>query len=506
MTRFSALLSASMLALLAGCAVGPNYHTPAAPNTNSYGEKPTPAETSSADHPHGAAQKFANGADVQAEWWTLFHSEPLNKMITEALAANPDLAAAQAALHVAQENTAAGEGILFPTVVGNFSTTRQKTSGAAAGGQFPGTLYTLHNASVNVTYGLDLWGASRREVEELSAQEDYQRFQLEAAYLTLTGNIVTAAIQEASLRGQIEATKTIVEDEEKQLQTVQTQFDLGAVNKAAVLSQQANLQQTRATLPGLESRLEQTRHLLSVLTGKPPSDAPAATFDFASLQLPDSLPVTIPSKLVEQRPDIRAADSELHAASASIGVAEANRLPQITLSAGMGTEAISLDKLFTPGSGIWSAGFGVAQTIFDGGTLAHQQGAAEASYDQAAALYKKTVLGAFQDVADTLRALEADADTLKAEVIAEQSASENLAITQEQYKDGAISYINLLSAEQLEQQAKLALVQAEAQRYADTAALFQSLGGGWWNRTKDQTDKILDENGRKSSGLGFIFP
>ncbi len=473
---------ASLAALAAGCAVGPDYHRPAAPETQTYEDRPLPAETASADTESGAAQKFAPGKEIPAEWWALFHSESLNRLIMQAIKANPDLEAAQAALREAGENAAAAGGVLFPTVSAGFSSIRQKTSGAAAGGNFPGSIYTLHDASVGVSYGLDVFGGARRQVEELEAVKEFQRFQMEAAYLTLAGNVVTSAVQEASLRGQIAATNKIIEDQQKQLDLTQQQFELGGAAKTVVLAQQTILEQTRATLPDLEKQLAQTRHQLSVLMGQLPSTAPDATFELSSLKLPDTLPVSLPSKLVEQRPDVRAADANLHAASAAIGVAVANRLPQITLSAGLGTEANTLGNLFGPGSGIWNFGGSIAQTVFDGGTLAHEQGAAEAAFDVAAAQYRKTVLAAFQDVADTLRALQSDAETLKAQTAAEAAASESLRLAQEQYDDGAINYLVLLNAEQAEQQAELALVRAEAQRYADTAALFQALGGGWWNR------------------------
>lgn len=488
------LCAASLVALLVGCAVGPDFERPTAPKTSDYDSDKLPAETASVDTENGGAQSFANGKDVPAEWWALYHSEPLNKLIKQSIRANPDLAAAQAALRQAQESYAAGTGALFPTVSAGFDTTRQKTSGAAFGGSFPGFLYTLHTASVSVSYGLDLFGGTRRGIEELEAGADYQRFQLEAAYLSLTGNVVTTAVNEASLRGQIAATKKILAEEDKQLDVIQRQLDVGAINKAPLLALRATREQTRATLPPLEKQLSQTRHLLSVLIGQLPSSPPEAAFDLANLQLPQTLPLSIPSQLVEQRPDVRAAEANLHAASADIGVAIANRLPQFTLSADMGSESNNLGKLFTSGTGIWSAGFSIAQTIFDAGTLEHKQGAAEAAFDVAAAQYRKTVLAAFQDVADVLRALQSDAETLKIQIEAERVATESLAVFKQQYEAGSASYLDVLSAEQTEQQTRIATVQAEAQRLADTAALFQALGGGWWNRTSDKTDISSAEN------------
>jgi NodT family efflux transporter outer membrane factor (OMF) lipoprotein len=471
-------LTASFAALTAACAVGPDFERPPAPDVTSFDEG-APQQTASANNPHGAAQSLAPSEPLPAEWWKLFRSAPLNEMITEALLHNPDLEAAEASLRVADENLAAGEGNLFPTVSGDFSSTRQKTSGASSGGNFPGSIYTLHNASVSVSYGLDVFGGTRRAIEGLEAARDYQSFQLEAARLSLTANVVTAAVKEASLRGQIAATKKLVEEQDKQLGIYNKQLDAGGVTRLAVLTQQTTLAQTRATLPPLELQLAQTRHALSALTGQLPTHAPKGVFDLDNLHLPEKLPLSLPSQLVEQRPDIRAAEANLHAASAEIGVAEAQRLPQFMLSADMGSMANQIGKLFSPGGGIWSLGGSVGETLFDAGTLAHKQSAAEASYDAAAAMYRKTVLAAFQDVADTLRALESDAKSLQAQSEAERYASDSLKLARNQFESGAISYLALLDAENAEQKSRIALVQAEAQRFADTAALFQALGGGW---------------------------
>ena len=297
--------------------------------------------------------------------------------------------------------------------------------------------------------------------------------------LSLTANLTTTAIQEASLRGQIEATKTLIDEQQKQLDLAKRQLDFGGVTRLAVLSQETTVAQSRASLPPLEQQLAETRHALSVLMGHMPLQVPEGQFELATLHLPYDVPLTLPSELVEQRPDIRAAEANLHIASAAIGVAEANRLPQITLSADIGSVANQVGKLFTPGNGIWDWGGSVTQVLFDAGALAHEQGAAEAQYDAAAAMYKKAVLLAFKDVADTLRALDADAKTLKAQSEAEHAASESLKLAHDQFDAGAISYLGLLDAENAEQRSRILLVQAEAQRFADTAALFQALGGGW---------------------------
>jgi NodT family efflux transporter outer membrane factor (OMF) lipoprotein len=475
---FPFILALCCAGLTAACAVGPDFERPAAPAETSYDEGAA-LKTASAGDKHGAAQNLTPGELLPAEWWQMFHSAPLNDLITEALQHNPDLEAAEASLRAANENLAAGEGELFPTFSADYSLTRQKTSGASNGGKFPGSIYTLHNASVNVSYGVDLFGGTRRTIEGLEAMRDYQSFQLEAARLSLAGNVVTAAIREASLRGQIAATKKLVDEQEKQVAIAKKQLDAGAVTRLALLSEQTTLAQTRATLPPLEQQLAETRHALSVLTGYAPSHAPKAAFELDSLHLPESLPLSLPSQLVEQRPDIRAAEANLHTASAAIGVALANRLPQLTLSGDMGSVAGQIGKLFTPGGGIWSIGGSLGETIFDAGTLEHKEDAAKANYDVAAAMYRKTVLTAFQDVADTLRALEADAKALQAQSEAERAAAESLKLARDQFDAGSISYLALLDSVNAEQKSRIALVQAEAQRFADTAALFQALGGGW---------------------------
>jgi NodT family efflux transporter outer membrane factor (OMF) lipoprotein len=461
--------------------VGPDFNRPDAPKDTSYESTPLPESTPVADKGTLPTQHFSAGKDVPAEWWTLFRSKSLDALLTKAVAANPDLQAAEATLRQAQESEAAGDSVLFPSITGSFDTTRQKTSGQSYGGQFPGSLYTLHNASVSASYVLDVFGGSRRQIEELESQTDYQKFQLRAAYLTLTSNVVTAAIQEASLRGQIAETKKIIAAEVKQLDLVKQQLAFGGVTRLVVLQQENLVATSKATLPTLEHQLAQIRHQLSVYCGDTPSHDPDAKFELSSLELPTDLPVTIPSQLVEQRPDIRAAEANLHVASAAVGVAEANRLPQITLSANIGDVATNLGKMFYPGTGIWSAGFDISQSVFDAGQLEHEQGAAEAEFDAMAAQYRSIVLQAFQNVADALNALQADAEALNLTNVADRTATEELKLSEDRFKAGAISSLELLNSQVTAQQAHINRVKAEAQRYADSAALFQALGGGWWN-------------------------
>ena len=469
-------------AALAGCMVGPDYRTPPAPAVDTYTAAPLPAQTASAPGASGPPQSFANGQDVPAAWWTLFHCEPLDALIREALADSPNVAAAQAALRQARENFLAQSGAtLLPAIDAQATATREKINGIAFGNPGFTEEFNLYNASVNVSYKLDVFGGSRRELEALHAQIDYQQFELQAAYLALSANIVTAAVREASLRAQIEATERIAEDEDAQLQLLRKQFDLGGVSRTAVLAQETLLAQTRATLPPLRQSLDQVRHQLAVLTGKTPAEAAVPEFRLEMFSLPVTLPVSLPSALVRQRPDILAADAVLHQASAQVGVATAALYPQITLSASYGFEALTPAQLFKAGSTVWSLGAGLLQPVFHGGQLNAQKRAAQAAYEQAEAQYRETVLLAFQNVADSLRALEHDATGLKAQTDAWRAASDSLDLTRSQYRIGGVSYLSLLDAQRQYQQTVLNLAQAQASRYADTAALFQSLGGGWWN-------------------------
>jgi len=474
---------------LAGCAVGPDFRTPAAPTTNVYTAEELPAKTAAAPGLAGTEQRFASGQDIPGEWWTLFHSETLDRLIRQALADNPTLAAAKAKLREAQENRRAGLGALFPNIDASASASRQKISGASIGQ--PDTdisAFNLFNASVDVSYALDLFGGTRRALESLQSQIDYQQFQLEGAYLTLTSNIVTTAVREASLRAQIVAIQKILALQEKQLGVVESQFRLGGISRSDVLAQKTQLAQTQATLPPLERDLAQTRHLLAVLTGRLPNEAAALPeFSLEEIELPEELPVSLPSSLVRQRPDIAASEALFHAACAQVGVATAYLYPQITLTGSYGFSAANAGDLFNSNSVVWNLGAGLLQPIFHGGTLTAKRRAAIAAYDQAAAQYRVTVLQAFQNVADVLRALETDARSLKAQADADAAARDTLDLTQKEFQFGAVSYLSLLNAERQYQQSQIGLIQAQAARFADTAALFQALGGGWWNRSMDNS-------------------
>lgn len=469
---------------LGGCALGPDFKTPAAPAAagDSYTPTPLPGQTASAPGVGGAAQQFAFGQEIPAQWWTLFRSPALDQLIRNALAQNPNMAAAEATLRQAQENYNAQAGnLVYPSVSAQLGATRQKTSGATAGSA--AGVFNLYNASVNVSYTPDVFGATRRTLEGAQAAVDYQRFQVEATYLALSANVVTTAIQEASLRAQLQATREVLDALNRQLGVIEKQFEYGAVPRGTVLSQRNQVAQVAATVAPLEKALASARHQLSVLAGKLPGEAGMPEFALESLTLPQQLPVSLPSALVRQRPDIRASEELLHQASAAIGVATAAQYPQFSLSGSYGSSSQSFGKLFDSNTNAWSLAAAITQPIFNGGALSAQRRAAEAAYDAAAAQYRATVLAAFQNVADALRALDADAAALKSQAEAEALARETLTLAEQQYKLGGISYLSLLDAQRSYQQTHISLVQAQAARYADTAALFQALGGGWWNRT-----------------------
>jgi NodT family efflux transporter outer membrane factor (OMF) lipoprotein len=480
-------LAAIALLAASGCAVGPDFKAPPAPKATGYTAGPlsdtaeTPAEAG------GNVQHFVSGSDIAADWWTLFHSKPLNTLIAEALKNNPDLKGAQAALRSARENVLAQRGAYFPSLSANFSATRQgEPITLAPVPNYPVVpqeyLFNLFTPQVSVSYVPDVFGLNRRTVESLQAQQDVVRYEMAATYNTLVANVVVTAIQQASIDDQIAATHALVDDGTRMLQILQYQYDKGYASGVDLAAQKAQLASVAATLPPLIKQQAQLAHLMATLIGRYPADAPRDKFVLADISLPRDIPVSLPSALVAQRPDILQAQANLHAASADIGIAVANRLPNIQLTAAAGNTALDFGKLFTPGTDFWSVGGALTAPLFEGGTLLHQERAARAAYDQAAQQYRSTVLTAFENVADTLTALEQDADALKTAAAADNSAKTSLDMVETRVKDGYAGDLQLLTAEQAYQQAHIGLLQAEAGRFADTAALFQALGGGWWHR------------------------
>jgi NodT family efflux transporter outer membrane factor (OMF) lipoprotein len=471
--------------LAAGCAVGPDFKRPAAPDVSGYTAAPLAPTVATPKVEGGAAQRFTSGADISADWWTLFHSKPLDDLIEQSLKNNHDLKAAQAALAVARENVRAQKGVYYPNVSASFGAAHTKQSEALAPTPDNNAFeYSLFTPQVSVSYAPDIFGLNRRTTESLQAQAQASRYQMIAVYITLTSNVTAAAIQDASLNSQIAATRQLIDINTKMVGILKDQLSKGYASGLDLAAQESQLAQIAATLPPLLKQSAQQHDLLAALTGQYPSQGSSPGVDLSSLTLPQDLPVSLPSALVAQRPDVLQAQENMHAANAQVGVALANRLPNIQLTGDVGSSALAIDQVFTPGTGFWDVGAALTAPIFQGGTLLHQERAAQAAYTQASEQYRSTVLSAFQNVADTLAALQQDAEGLKAAAAAEQAAKVTLDLSQRQYRDGYAGYLALLSAEQAYQQARIGLVQAQANRYADTAALFQALGGGWWRRAE----------------------
>jgi NodT family efflux transporter outer membrane factor (OMF) lipoprotein len=493
------------VALCASCAVGPRYHRPETPANAGYAPTPLPEVTAAAEVHGGEAQHLISDRDIPFEWWQLFQSPALNALVERAFRANPTITAAQATLVQAQELVYAQRGYFFPTIGADYSFERQKIAGNLTLDNVPGVegngdndqppvqnlkgsphthpfFYDLHTAQLTVGFVPDVFGANRRQMESLAAQRDVQRFALEATYITLASNVVAAAIQEASLRAQIKATQQIIAADEKSLQILRDQFQLGFAMRIDVAAQEAALGQARMLLPPLQKQFEQTRDLIRALVGNLPNEEIPETFELDALQLPPELPLSLPAKIIDQRPDVRAAEAQLHAANAQVGVAVAAMLPQFSITGTLGGAADEFPWIFRTGGPFWTLVGGVTQPIFEGGTLLHAKRAADAALRQAAAQYQNTVITAYQNVADTLHASLSDADALAADVQAENSAKITYDLTRRQMEVGYVNYLILLNAETTYQQALLTRVQAQATRYGDTVALFQSLGGGWWNR------------------------
>lgn len=500
--RIGAAAAFCSLSALSSCAVGPDFAPPPAPDA-----RHVTAERATSP---GENQRFVEGKDIPAEWWTLFKSRPLDELVKEALQNNASLQASEAAVRVAWHNAEAQKGGFFPQALFTSNDSQNLQSNGRALSEInpsiynqayptPGNLltgiptaspattnpvapYGLFLKQLSVSFTPDVWGANARAVESLTAVTEQQSWQLEAAHLALTTNVVVAAIQEASIRGQIEATRTIITILRETLVILNRQFSFGSIAQADVVAQEAELARFEQTLPPLEKQLEIQRNLLTALAGRMSFEGAGESFELKSFRLPATIPVSVPSKLVAQRPDIKAAEANLHQASAAVGVAIANRLPNITLSANVGASALHMAQLFAPGTGLYAAAANISQPIFDGMTLLNRQKAAQAALEQADAQYRDTVVHAFQNVADALRALQSDAKAVMTARKFEDAARRSLDIVRMQVKYGQVSQLAVLNAQRTFLTASLSRVEAEATRLSDTAALFMALGGGWWNR------------------------
>jgi NodT family efflux transporter outer membrane factor (OMF) lipoprotein len=477
--RKTVLLGTALLVM--GCTVGPDYERPQMPATDSYAVKPVTG-TESSDTFAGQAQNFDSQRDIEADWWTVFHSPEINTLVAKCLQNNPDLKAGQATLLAARENVLAQRGLYYPSISASASATRQKTAAELSSTPNSGALtFDLFVPQLNVSYAPDVFGLNKRTVESLSAQAEQARYALLATRITLTANLIAAVIQEASLKSQIAAAESLIASDRSALQILQDQAARGYANRLDVATQENLLAQAQATLPPLRKQLATQHDLVAVLVGVTPNIVLPEPDSLAKLDLPADLPLSVSSKLLEQRPDIRQAEENLHSASAQIGIAVANRLPNITLSGDVGSMALTIGQMFASGSNVWAIGAGVTQPIFDGGQLLHKERAARATFEAAVNQYRSTALSAFQNVADTLNALQQDADELSRAAAVARSSEVTLRLTRQQLATGYVNALALLNAEQSYQQAQIALIEAQAARYADTTAFFQALGGGWWN-------------------------
>jgi len=463
-----------VLLVLGGCAAGPDFHEPAPPATAAYTREPQPEATVAA----GATQSFATAEHAPNEWWTEFHNEALNGLVDRALHDSPTLAQAQARLREASETYAAqAGGTRYPQVNASVSGTRQQIDLAALGiPNAPGIgPFSLFDASLNVSYVLDIFGSNRRALEATLAQVDYASYELEAARLALAGNVVATTIRRASLMRQLELTNRIEAGQAQQLAILERRLAAGGVAEVDVRGMRTLLEQTRASLPPLTTQLAEAGHLLAVLVGVEPAGADVDGIALDSLQLPAALPLTLPSTLARERPDIRAAEAVLHQASAEVGVATANLYPQFVVSAGLGSERSRVEDVVN-GTNVWNVGLNLTQPIFHGGQLRAKKRAAEAAYDAAFAGYRQTVLQALQQVADVLVALENDASELNARDRAAQEAEATLTTARMRLAVGGLSQFSLLDSERQALQTALDRTRAQADRLADSAALFQALG------------------------------
>lgn len=491
-----------LAASLSGCAVGPDFAAPDAPLGAGYAVGKPANITQSAAIAGGGAQRLVPGRDIPGEWWRLFRSKQISALVAEAVRNHPNIAAAEAALRQARETTEADVGSFFPSATLTQSVSRQQMTTAQFGGFGQSSsssssssgptaiIYTLHNSNAAVSFTPDVFGKTARTVEGDIAAAEYQRYQLEATYLALTANVVTAAITDSLYASQIKVTRDLIAAYQKQLDILQKRFELGAVSAADVVSEKALVAQAQATLPPLEKARAQTRNQLMAYLGRFPNDDKGEAIDIEHLHLPRDLPLSLPSNLVRQRPDVLSAEAQLHQASANVGVATANMLPQLTLTGNGGSQASNFSQLFLPQTSVYNLATQLSGQAFDAGRLFHQREAKLAALEQAEAQYRATVISAFQNVADALQAIKHDAETLRAQVAAEKAAAESLDISQAQYAAGSTTYPTVLNAAQTLLNARINRVQAQAARFSDTAALMQALGGGWWNRI-DETPASL---------------
>lgn len=491
--RFAAQLCTFTLALAAaGCAVGPDFVAPPPPQVTGYTAQGDDDRTAVGD---GQSQRFEAAGEGTAQWWQLFGSPQLDEVVAQAVNGNPTLQAAQASLRQSRDNLRAGQGVFFPQLEGDAGATRQQYSAARVGEALPPSIFNLFTLSASVSYAVDLFGGERRTVEGLRASVDYQRQTLDAAYISLTANVANTVVAAAAYRAEIDATQDMIGALREQIRLAQTQYQAGTAPYTAVLGLRTQLSATEATLPALQQKLDQAGDLLAALTGHVPAEWVAPPVSLAGLKLPTDIPLSLPSELVAHRPDILAAEAQLHAASADIGVATAAMLPSINLSGSYGAQSTSSSDLFKSGNSVWSVGAGLSAPLFEGGTLWFRRKAAVAAYEQSQAAYRQVVLSAFAQVADSLRALQHDAEAVEAQAQQLDAARENRHLVEAAYQAGLSAYTELLLADVQSRQAELGYLQAKALRLQDTVALFVALGGSWRQPEAAQAGIAADKSG-----------
>ena len=469
-------LSAMLAALaVSGCAVGPNFHAPGAPDGTylaPQGDTPPPSD-----------QRLVEGMAVPARWWSLFQSPDLDRIVQQALRSNPDLEAARRNLAAARASYLATRGQLLPSIDLGASAQRARNPDSLANPlSTNATYYALYSGQASISYVLDVFGGVRRQVEGAKAQAEQQRYEAAAAYATLTANVVGTVIQLASLNDQIDAAGRSVAAANELLRITRRQAETGGASEVDVAAQESALAQAQLQLSPLRKQRAQAQDLLAALTGVSPSNAPRVDFGLAALRLPPELPVSLPATLVRQRPDVLAAEANLHAASAAVGVAVAARLPSLTLSGVTGGASSRAGHVFDYPDTFFTVTGQVAQPVFQGGALYYRQRGAEAAYKQAAAQYRSAVLAGLPNVADALHAVTEDADAFRASTVAEAAAVRSLKLARRQLELGQGGVVQALQAEQAYQTAETTAAQARAQRMTDAVALFQALGGAWWDK------------------------
>jgi NodT family efflux transporter outer membrane factor (OMF) lipoprotein len=468
----------AIAAMLGACAVGPDFVRPTPPDTDRYLSEPLPETAVVAD---GQAQQFAPDTALISDWWRLFRSAQLDAVIRQAIANNPSLQAAEASLRQSQDRLRAGYGLFYPHIGAEMDASRERTAPSQQGLKTPSTIFNLVTLSGTISYALDVFGGERRTVEGLRAEADYERYTSMAARLTLITNVVNTTIARAAYAAQIRATEQLIDLQKQQLKVIEAQVRAGTAPYTNALSLRSLIAGNQASLAPLKQKIGQAEHLLATLEGVVPSKATLPEIDLAGLSLPADLPVSLPSDLVRQRPDILSAEAQLHVASANIGVATAAMFPGFSLTGTYGAEGSTLGNLSDASGRFWSIGPSATIPLFQGGSLWYGRKAAIDAFQESQANYRQTVLAAFAQVADSLQALEHDAEALQAQVEARQAAGETLNLVNANYRAGLIAYLDVLATDVQFHEATIAYVQAVAQRDQDTVALFAALGGGWWN-------------------------